>query len=118
MVSLVPCTLCARHVRASETACPFCGGTLMAPVPTSPMALSRAALIFAGATTLTACGKEPAPPAPPAPSPTQMPVPAYGPPPDWNNIAPAPASDAGTPPAAAASASPTKDAGTKGAGKK
>ncbi|MGO8996953.1 MAG: hypothetical protein ACLQVI_26865 [Polyangiaceae bacterium] len=59
------CTSCARHVRVSEAACPFCGVTLgpsfgAAPAPLPPSArLSRAALVAFGTGTISiaaACG--------------------------------------------------------------
>jgi hypothetical protein len=51
---LRPCPGCARHVRVSEVACPFCGGALGAelrasPAPVAPAGrLSRAALFAVG----------------------------------------------------------------------
>lgn len=48
---LVPCVACGRHVRAAETACPFCQAILAgsAPEPTLPSGrLSRAALVAFG----------------------------------------------------------------------
>jgi hypothetical protein len=86
MVRLLACPSCARHVRADENACPFCGHELegvspraLAPLPTE---LTRAAALFIGATALAACGKETAAPPPPTPpDPHQMAVPAYGVPP-------------------------------------
>jgi hypothetical protein len=62
---LLPCPGCARHARASETTCPFCGSPLAeafaeAPLPRKPSArLTRAALYAIGATSLgvaAACG--------------------------------------------------------------
>jgi len=62
---LVSCAACARHVRASEAACPFCGAELPrslreARPPRPPaMRLGRAALMAIGtgaATIATACG--------------------------------------------------------------
>jgi hypothetical protein len=61
---LLPCPSCARHVRASEEACPFCAGELPAsrtsqPLPRSPATrLSRAALYAFGASAavVAACG--------------------------------------------------------------
>ena len=62
---LRPCTACARHVRVTEAACPFCGASVDAslaasPAPLPPAArLSRAALFALGAGTIsltTACG--------------------------------------------------------------
>ena len=61
---LVPCPSCARHVRADETACPFCAAALPADlearaVPASPRRLSRAAAFAFGASlTVAACGSE------------------------------------------------------------
>ncbi len=48
---LVCCTSCARHVKVSETACPFCGARRV---------ISRAALVVMGAAAIAACAKEPA----------------------------------------------------------
>lgn len=48
---LVPCEACGRHVRAAETACPFCNAALLgvAPEPALPAGrLSRAALVAFG----------------------------------------------------------------------
>lgn len=63
MKQLVPCTGCARHVRANESTCPFCGASIeadLSKVPGMPTArLGRAALFAFGATlavTATACG--------------------------------------------------------------
>lgn len=62
-MKLVPCTGCARHVRCEEETCPFCG-TSTAPCfvdadadAAPPVALSRAALLFLGASAVAACGK-------------------------------------------------------------
>jgi len=55
---LFACPSCARHVRVSEAACPFCGATLDAsfrqrPAPRAPAArLGRAALFALGTTTV------------------------------------------------------------------
>ena len=65
MTHLVPCPACQRHVRAAETACPFCevaldtSNTVAPELPTQR--LGRAALFAFGATlaaslTATACG--------------------------------------------------------------
>ena len=63
MNHLVPCTACQRHVRASETVCPFCATALdpaHAAAPALPtQRLGRAALFAFGATlaaSLTAVG--------------------------------------------------------------
>jgi hypothetical protein len=89
MPTLVPCPGCARHVRANETACPFCDAAIGEPVERvfAPIAndrlFTRAALTFAtvAATSLTACGKESTDKPPPAPTNTADPgpVPVYGP---------------------------------------
>lgn len=110
MPSLVPCTACARHVRTSDASCPFCGAPVSAapaakPEPGIERALTRAAITFAAAAAVSACGKTdgksvniaPAYGPPPitettspeggatddaaAPSPTPEAVPAYGAPP-------------------------------------
>jgi hypothetical protein len=61
---LLACPSCSRHVRATESACPFCAGSIPAsfrdlPAPRPPgRRLSRAALYAIGATSLglaTAC---------------------------------------------------------------
>jgi hypothetical protein len=63
------CDECARHVRASETSCPFCGHGLdaaaLVPMPRAPAQLSRAqriALVAAVAGGLAACGDDSMPP--------------------------------------------------------
>ena len=65
MTHLVPCPSCERHVRASETTCPFCGSTVDlsgVPPPALPnRRLGRAALVAFGATiaagvATTSCG--------------------------------------------------------------
>ncbi|MEO8875487.1 MAG: hypothetical protein ABI461_07870 [Polyangiaceae bacterium] len=60
MSVLVPCPGCARHVRASESACPFCSAELPTDlasraVPAAGRRLSRAAA-FTFATTLAVAG--------------------------------------------------------------
>ena len=66
---LIPCPSCARHVRSSDAACPFCGAaTVQAPAPAvSRGRLSRAAFIAvsaAGALAATDCGGSTASPEP------------------------------------------------------
>ncbi len=61
---LIPCPSCARHVRARESACPFCAATLPADpgaraVPATPGRLGRAAAFFFGAAvTVAGCSTE------------------------------------------------------------
>ena len=62
MACFVSCTACARHIRSTEDACPFCGD--VSPKETRVCAraaggrpLSRAAVLFAAAAATTACGK-------------------------------------------------------------
>lgn len=69
MARLRPCTACHRHVRGSETRCPFCDADLTPPseaagvkIPGTP--LTRAAIIFGAATVVAACssgGPDPGP---------------------------------------------------------
>jgi hypothetical protein len=64
--SLRPCPSCAQHLRAGETRCPFCDAPLPAGFGARPLArgasdasgrpMSRAALLFVGATAAAACG--------------------------------------------------------------
>lgn len=63
-MALIPCTSCSRHVRLSselDATCPFCGAPIAQLKARSssaqPSHLGRAALLFVGATTITACGK-------------------------------------------------------------
>ena len=62
MRHLVPCSGCARHVRASESSCPFCGAALAVAIasprgPTPRMGrAARFAFGAAVATTLTVTG--------------------------------------------------------------
>jgi hypothetical protein len=67
MSHLVPCPECSRHVRVSETACPFCAtplGLAGTPEPQLPKTrLGRAATFafsatLASATALAACGTD------------------------------------------------------------
>jgi len=64
-MQLTPCPECARHVRAGERACPFCGHVarfVAPPVPRSPGRLGRAAIfafrtaVIGAAGATTACG--------------------------------------------------------------
>jgi hypothetical protein len=58
MSHLVPCPSCSRHVRTSESECPFCGSGLelsSVPAPVLPATrLGRAATFAFGATLLSA----------------------------------------------------------------
>jgi hypothetical protein len=61
-MKLLPCPSCERHVRSDETACPFCNQAVAfcangRCAETGDRALSRAAVLFLGATALAACGK-------------------------------------------------------------
>ena len=55
--SLVPCTVCRRHVHLADGVCPFCGGAVVATmVPASSTKLpSRAAMMALAATLVPAC---------------------------------------------------------------
>jgi hypothetical protein len=87
-MALLPCSKCSRHVRETDVTCPFCGATaLVAARALGPMPadrrFARAAISFAAASALVACGKTNAP----EPEPT---VTVYGPPPmalDAGNLA-------------------------------
>ena len=98
MSSLVSCAECARHVRATEVACPFCGAALESgvarPAPPFPIdrALGRAAVVFMGATALVACGRTTGGKGTaPDPAPTELVAPAYGPPPISDSVPEGPA---------------------------
>jgi hypothetical protein len=111
-MSLRPCLSCGRHVRASESACPFCRASLE-PTPTPPSGaavgrLGRAALFAFGATTVVAasasvegCNVAPAYGTPPIDSgmvDSGGPSPLYGGPPDagvTDDAATTPSDDAG-----------------------
>jgi hypothetical protein len=61
MTFLTPCPHCERHVRSSESACPFCAAPLELSSPTPPVLpqkrLTRAATFaFGAALAVTACG--------------------------------------------------------------
>lgn len=61
---LVPCPACARHVLASETACPFCAASLPSnlaerAIPSAPTRLNRAAaFVFGASLAVTGCSSE------------------------------------------------------------
>lgn len=113
-MSLRECTSCQRHVKRTDTACPFCGEAMTpaaAPVAPLPRArLGRAALVALGASALTMGCDEPgpravyggppvemveagAPKVDPSAAPTTPPTPTTSattpPPPDTNRLAPA-----------------------------
>lgn len=64
MSSLRPCPSCARHVRATESSCPFCAATLRVVRPgsralaVSARGLSRAALFALGSVAAAACSDD------------------------------------------------------------
>lgn len=65
MPKLELCEGCKRHVREEENQCPFCGATMVRSrraAPARSRALTRAALLVAGAATgasaLAACGED------------------------------------------------------------
>lgn len=112
MSALVPCLACARHIRTSEHACPFCG----AEAPESAQAaapvfgqtgrrLSRAALVL-GSVAVAACGKDLTPSEPSRPDATTEPARLdaggmllmYGAPPIMNDAAPPSTPPPSTPP--------------------
>ncbi len=113
---LLPCPSCARHVRASESACPFCATALSpssAPANRSPaQRLSRAALFALGASTaaVAACSGSVTTPLYGAPAGDsgvldgtpdgeQQTMPPYGiPPMDAGNDGPVPVPAYGAPP--------------------
>ncbi len=112
-IHLVTCHACARHIRASEGACPFCHALNIAPPqarPTPTQRLGRAALFAFGAAVstsvaLTGCSESSAPTPDAAADSRVMEggiVPPYGTPVD--DAGPAPAY--GTPPPEAGPAPP------------
>ena len=90
-MSFLLCPSCSRHAKATEVACPFCGGELAAAVaqgdPSIKNARSRSRLLFgaaaaavAGATAVTGCSS------------SSTYAPPYGQPPHDSGVA----ADAGT----------------------
>jgi len=67
---LAPCPSCTRHVKVGAASCPFCGGDVPTEVPLRVFParggkpLTRAAILFAGAAAVTACGEVASSPAP------------------------------------------------------
>lgn len=54
---LVLCVACSRHIKASETRCPFCGEMAVRASLGDPFRrMAAAAAVAAGVTALTACG--------------------------------------------------------------
>lgn len=56
---LISCPSCDRHVRATESACPFCDAPMIAvaePARRAAPGLTRAAILFASAAAVAACG--------------------------------------------------------------
>ncbi len=84
MRKLVPCSVCQRHVRSTEAACPFCGGALSQGTAVDdfvPGLVSRAAALALTATlAATGCNRND-PPRPPAPSAPTARTDEYNPPP-------------------------------------
>lgn len=125
MSRLVLCSVCSRHVRDDEVACPFCGAlpgphTVGAGPPGEPAAprvtsvSARAAILFFGAVATGACGDgQPGDGsssnvvmpygAPPRPDPTPSPTP---PPPPSTEPQPVVAQPYGAPPIPTPSAPP------------
>lgn len=63
MTRLAICPECSRHVRATESSCPFCSlalspGSLASRTPGATRGLKRAALFALSAVAATACGEE------------------------------------------------------------
>jgi hypothetical protein len=94
-----PCLSCGRHVRASETSCPFCASAFRAPnvvaaPAVGPRFVSRGALLVAGALAIGGCESTAA---------------AYGGPPvsDPSSGASATATDAAATPATQDASEPT-----------
>ncbi|MFN7696980.1 MAG: hypothetical protein ACK6CU_19950 [Deltaproteobacteria bacterium] len=123
-MTLRPCSSCARHIRATENACPFCHAVLE-PSPTTATGpsvgrLGRAALFAFGAAATTAalatategCSSPTTPADASAAIDSGGPGPLYGGPPDTGATdAGATETDAGTTDAGTADAG-TADAGT------
>src|SRR5262245_20068287 len=86
LATLRPCPECQRHVRYSETACPFCKTALAKQTPRElpdVSRLSRAARVALGAALAVACAGDPKPepvapvygaPAPVEPGPEPQPI--------------------------------------------
>jgi len=57
-MAFIPCPACDRHVRTTDRTCPFCSTTMpeaTIPAAAPGRALTRAAILFAGATAVSAC---------------------------------------------------------------
>jgi hypothetical protein len=64
-VPMIPCNGCTRHVRVTESACPFCGAALVAQevdarlVPDARRRMTRAAaFLFGAAMAVSACSDD------------------------------------------------------------
>jgi hypothetical protein len=61
---LLPCAACARHVKSSDAACPFCGASMLgvASPATEPFRrMAAAAAVTAGVVALTGCSSSSSP---------------------------------------------------------
>ena len=96
-MALQPCPSCSRHVRSTETACPFCATALAltaSPAPMTSERLGRAALFVFGAamaTNVAACSMSTTPPSDTGPNPDVSDFP----PADAGTDAPTPVPDSG-----------------------
>jgi hypothetical protein len=113
---LHPCESCSRHFRADEAACPFCGAAAPAiaardAVTSAARPVTRAALLFMGATAVAGCSSNPSTTAGVDASTDTGPgpAPAYGPGPIFDS-----GQDTGGP-VALYGPGPTPDAGTDAA---
>lgn len=104
------CDACSRHVRDTETTCPFCTSALsFAPLPIAPLPrLSRAAQVAFVATVLVGCREEPKPVADP-PSPPKLVADTSAPPevPDTKAATNVVEEDTAPPPAPSPTPTPT-----------
>ncbi|MFO0644433.1 MAG: hypothetical protein U0183_34765 [Polyangiaceae bacterium] len=120
------CAACARHIRTTESACPFCGAEGTTPVASPLSRATRAAMVFGGAVMVSsavACSSESPVPVYGAPDPNPRPsattdptaVPLYGAPaPDAGNDA---GTDATVAPLYGAPADAGRDGSSEDAGR-
>ena len=87
--TLVPCSHCSRHVRAAESACPFCAAPMVHTVARGPSGGQAARVVVALAAALTASASLAA---------------CYGGPPHPHAYTPRPSSNAAAPDGAAVTA--------------